>query len=133
MSSLENKLKSFSVMARKDRIIIEHLGKEYIVDIIDCKPNIVVDIVECDVEVDIEYKDMYFLNGTVMVERKRSRSFRKHPRASRYRWIQVQRRLLNLLPQKTLQRFEPSSTRRNDTSRELDTLYVLHPRLRPRE
>ncbi|KNB42020.1 ubiquitin fusion degradation protein [Blastocystis sp. subtype 4] len=55
---LENKLKSFSVMARKDRIHIEHLGKEYIIDIVDCKPDVVVDIVECDVEVDIEYKDL---------------------------------------------------------------------------
>jgi singapore isolate B (sub-type 7) whole genome shotgun sequence assembly, scaffold_1 len=65
-------------MARKDRILIEHLGKEYVVDIIDCQPNIVVDIVECDVEVDIEYKDLYRLKGDMMVERKRSRSFRKH-------------------------------------------------------
>lgn len=46
-------------MARKDRIHIEHLGKEYIIDIVDCKPNVVVDIVECDVEVDIEYKDLF--------------------------------------------------------------------------
>lgn len=65
-------------MARKDRILIEHLGKEYIVDIIDCQPNIVVDIVECDVEVDIEYKDLYRLNCVMMVERKRNQSFRKH-------------------------------------------------------
>ena len=65
-------------MARKDRILIEHLGKEYVVDIIDCQPNIVVDIVECDVEVDIEYKDLYRLKGDMMVERKRSLSFRKH-------------------------------------------------------
>mgnify|MGYP004518546611 FL=1 len=65
-------------MARKDRILIEHLGKEYVVDIIDCQPNIVVDIVECDVEVDIEYKDLYRLKGDMMVERKRNQSFRKH-------------------------------------------------------
>ena len=45
-------------MARKDRSHIEHLGKEYIIDIVDCKPDVVVDIVECDVEVDIEYKDL---------------------------------------------------------------------------
>ena len=69
-------------MARKDRILIEHLGKEYVVDIIDCKPDIVVDIIECDVEVDIEYKDMYILDSVPMVERKRNRSSRKLLRAS---------------------------------------------------
>ena len=58
LSSLENKLKSFSVVAKRDRIHIEHLGKEYVIDIVDCKPNIAVDIVECDVEVDIDYKDL---------------------------------------------------------------------------
>lgn len=45
-------------MARKDEFILNHLGKEYIIDIVDCKPDVVVDIVECDVEVDIEYKDL---------------------------------------------------------------------------
>ena len=57
-------------MARKDRILIEHLGKEYVVDIIDCQPNIVVDIVECDVEVDIEYKDLYHLKDTPTIRTK---------------------------------------------------------------
>ena len=71
-------------MARKDRIIIEHLGKEYIVDIIDCKPNIVVDIIECDVEVDIEYKDLYISKSSLIAERKRSPLFQRHPLASPY-------------------------------------------------
>ncbi len=57
--SLENKLKAFSVVAKKDRIVIEHLGTEYTIDILDCKPNNVVDIVETDVEVDIDYGDTY--------------------------------------------------------------------------
>ena len=46
------------MVAKKDRIHIEHLGKEYIIDVVDCKPGIVVDIVETDIEVDIEYKDL---------------------------------------------------------------------------
>ena len=37
--------------------MIEHLGTEYTIDILDCKPNNVVDIVETDVEVDIDYGD----------------------------------------------------------------------------
>lgn len=59
--SLENKLKNFSVVAKKDRIHIEHLGKEYIIDIVDCQPRIVGDIIETDVEVDIEYAEKYLL------------------------------------------------------------------------
>lgn len=39
--------------------MIEHLGTEYTIDILDCKPNNVVDIVETDVEVDIDYGDTY--------------------------------------------------------------------------
>lgn len=34
------------MVAKKDRIVIEHLGTEYTIDILDCKPNNVVDIVE---------------------------------------------------------------------------------------
>ena len=112
-------------MARKDRILIEHLGKEYIVDIIDCKPDNVVDIIECDVEVDIEYKDMYILNYGEMVERKRSRLFPKQLRASPCQWTRVPKHPLNLLPLRTLQRFGPSSIRRNGTFRELDIPYAL--------
>lgn len=59
MCSLENKLKAFSVVAKKDRIVIEHLGTEYTIDIMECKPNNVVDIIETDVEVDIEYGSRY--------------------------------------------------------------------------
>lgn len=132
-SSLENKLKSFSVMARKDRILIEHLGKEYVVDIIDCQPNIVVDIVECDVEVDIEYKDLYRLKGDMMVERKRSRSFRKHQKPNQCQWTRAQRLPLSLPLRRTLLRFEPSLIRKSDTSREPDIRYALPPPLRPRE
>ena len=57
--SLENKLKAYSVVAKKDRIHIEHLGKEYIVDIVDTQPRNIVDIIETDVEVDIEYAEEY--------------------------------------------------------------------------
>lgn len=55
MASLENKLKAFSVVAKNDNIVIEHLGTEYKIDVLDCKPRNVVVIVETDVEVDIEY------------------------------------------------------------------------------
>ena len=57
MASLENKLKAFSVVAKNDHIVIEHLGTEYKIDVLDCKPRNVVVIVETDVEVDIEYGD----------------------------------------------------------------------------
>ena len=55
---LEIKLKNFSVLSKGDSITIEHLGKEYIIDIIDTKPDDVVVIVETDVEVDIEYAEV---------------------------------------------------------------------------
>ena len=47
---LENKLKAFSVVAKNDHIVIEHLGTEYKIDVLDCKPRNVVVIVETDVE-----------------------------------------------------------------------------------
>ena len=46
---------AFSVVAKNDHIVIEHLGTEYKIDVLDCKPRNVVVIVETDVEVDIEY------------------------------------------------------------------------------
>lgn len=47
------------MVSKDDSITIEHLGKEYIIDIIDTKPEDVVVIVETDVAVDIEYADVY--------------------------------------------------------------------------
>ena len=46
------------MLSKGDSITIEHLGKEYIIDIIDTKPDDVVVIVETDVEVDIEYAEV---------------------------------------------------------------------------
>ena len=55
---LENKLKNFSVVSKNDYITINHLGTDYIIDILETKPNSVVDIVDTDVEVDIEYAEV---------------------------------------------------------------------------
>ena len=60
--SLENKLKNFSVVSKNDYITINHLGTDYIIDILETKPNSVVDFVDTDVEVDIEYAEVYSLN-----------------------------------------------------------------------
>ena len=49
------------MLSKDDSITIEHLGKEYIIDIIDTKPEDVVVIVETDVAVDIEYAEVYLM------------------------------------------------------------------------
>lgn len=85
-------------MARKDRIHIEHLGKEYIIDIMDCKPDVVVDIVECDVEVDIEYKDLLEMRLDIIVEKRTNQLFQllqlKDPYPFKIAWRLLQNSLL---------------------------------------
>ncbi|CBK20714.2 uncharacterized protein [Blastocystis hominis] len=65
---LEIKLKNFSVLSKGDSITIEHLGKEYIIDIIDTQPDDVVVIVETDVEVDIEYAEVEKISPAIQEE-----------------------------------------------------------------
>jgi ubiquitin fusion degradation protein 1 len=49
---LENQLTNYSCLMKGDTINIHHSGKDYLIDIVDCKPNDQICVVEADIEVD---------------------------------------------------------------------------------
>lgn len=49
---LENQLTNYSCLMKGDTINIHHSGKDYLIDIVDCKPADQICVVEADIEVD---------------------------------------------------------------------------------
>jgi len=49
---LENQLTNYSCLMKGDTINIHHSGKDYLIDIVDCKPVDQICVVEADIEVD---------------------------------------------------------------------------------
>lgn len=59
---LEQELTNYSCLSKGDTINIQYQGRDYSIDVVDCKPQDQICVVEADIEVDfrepLDYKDV---------------------------------------------------------------------------